>query len=223
MAWLAIVPAAGSGSRLARGEPKALAPLAGRPLLALALEMLRAVPVARTVVAGTPGRLPDFEPWLRPGERVVAGGATRAESVRRAFEALAPAPGDVVCIHDAARPFVTVEETRRVIGAAEREGAAIAAMPIVDTVKRVDGDAIAGTVDRNGLWAAATPQAFREDLLRRAIASGEDATDEAALCERLGIRVAIAPVSRLGFKITTPEDLALAEAVAAGFPAVGRP
>ena len=215
MAWLAIVPAAGSGSRLARGEPKALVPLGGRPLLVLALEMLRAVPVVRTVVAGPPERLAELGPLLRAGETAVAGGSSRAESVRRAFEALAPAPDDVVCIHDAARPFVTAEETRRVIDAAERRGAAIAATPIVDTVKRVRAQAIAGTVDREGLWAAGTPQAFRAELLRRAMADGAEATDEAALCERLGLEVAVAPVSRLGFKVTTADDLRLAEALLA--------
>jgi len=215
MVWLAIVPAAGSGSRLGRGEPKALASLAGRPLLTLALEMLREVPVTRTVVAAPPDRLLDFQALLREEETAVPGGATRAESVRRAFEALGPAAGDVVCIHDAARPFVTAEETRRVIAAAETDGAGIAAMPIVDTVKLVRDGWIEGTADRQTLWAAATPKAFREDVLRRALDSAQEATDEAALCERLGIRVAVVPVSRLGFKITTPEDLRIAEALEA--------
>jgi 2-C-methyl-D-erythritol 4-phosphate cytidylyltransferase len=162
--------------------------------------------------------VPEFQGLLRAGESAVAGGATRAESVRRAFEALGPAADDVVCIHDAARPFVTAEETRRVIRAAERDGAAIAAMPIVDTVKRVEGESVAATVDREGLWAAATPQAFRADLLRRAMAGHLEATDESALCERLGIRVAVTSVSRLGFKITTPEDLTLAESLLAALP-----
>jgi 2-C-methyl-D-erythritol 4-phosphate cytidylyltransferase len=215
MSWLAIVPAAGSGSRLARGEPKALVPLAGRPLIVRTLEMLRAVPFERVVVAGPPDRLEDLRPLLESSEHAVAGGASRAESVRRAFEMLAPVPGDVVCIHDAARPFVTAEETRRVIAAAERDGAAIAAIPIVDTVKRVRDGWIEGTADRDELWAAATPQAFRQELLRRALASREEATDEAALCERLGVRVAVIAVSRLGFKITTPEDLHVAEALEA--------
>jgi 2-C-methyl-D-erythritol 4-phosphate cytidylyltransferase len=215
MAWLAIVPAAGSGSRLGRGEPKALVPLAGRPLLARALEMLRAAGFERTIVAGPPDRLGELDSLLGPGERAVAGGASRAESVRRAFEALAPEAGDVVCIHDAARPFAAATETRRVMAAAEKDGAAIAAMPIVDTVKIVRGGWIEGTADRETLWAAATPQAFREDVLRRALAAGQEATDEAALCERLGIRVAVVPVSRLGFKITTPEDLRIAEALEA--------
>lgn len=209
------MPAAGSGARLGRVEPKALAPLAGRPLLAMTLDAMRAVPFERMVVAATPDRIAEFEALLGPGERAVAGGRTRAESVRLAFEALMPVPGDVVCVHDAARPFVTAEEFRRVMAAAARDGAAIAATPIVDTVKRVERDRVAATVDRDGLWAACTPQAFREDVLRRAISGGGDATDEASLCERLGIPVSIESVSRLGFKITTPEDLRMAEALAA--------
>ena len=215
MAWVAIVAAAGSGTRLRRGEPKALVPLGGRPLLAAALEMLRAAGIVRLVVAGPPERLDDVRRLLLGGEEAVAGGATRAESVRRAFAALRPADGDVVCIHDAARPLVTAAEAEAVIRSAESAGAAIAATPVVDTVKKVARGVITATVDRAGLWAAATPQAFREDILRRALALEENATDEAGLCERLGIPVAIAPISRLGFKITTPEDLELADAILA--------
>lgn len=215
MAWVAIVPAAGSGARLGRREPKALVTLAGRPLLLHALEMLRSAGMVRTVVAGPAAHVETIRAWLGPGERVVAGGDTRSESVRRAFAALSPETGDVVCIHDAARPLVTAAETEEVARAAERSGAAIAATPIVDTIKRVSAGTIETTVDRGGLWAAGTPQAFRAEILRRVIETGEDATDEAGLCERLGIPVSIAPMSRLGFKVTTPEDLELAEAILA--------
>ena len=217
MAWDAIVPAAGSGSRLGRGEPKALAPLGGRPLLLRTLEVLRSQGFRRIVVAAPPDRLAEFRRLLAPGEDAIAGGRSRAESVRFGFEALSADEGDVVCIHDAARPLVTGEEIARVMRAAESGGAAIAATPIVDTVKRVEDGRIAQTVDRSGLWAALTPQAFRLDVLRRALALGADAdvTDEAVLCERLGIAVAITRVSRLGFKVTTPEDLELAEAILA--------
>jgi 2-C-methyl-D-erythritol 4-phosphate cytidylyltransferase len=150
---------------------------------------------------------------LRGRGQVVPGGETRASSVRKAFERAGALPRDIVCIHDAARPLVTAREVQDVIACAERSGAAIAATPIVDTVKRVEADRIVATVDRNGLWAAGTPQAFRADLLRQALASGREATDEAALCEELGLAVSIVPVSRLGFKITSPEDLELAESI----------
>lgn len=213
MARLLIVAAAGMGSRLGREEPKALVPLAGRPLISWTLDALRSVPFARTRVAVPPGRENRFEAAIGGRAGIVAGGETRAESVRRAFESLAAEPGDFVCVHDAARPFVTAAETVSVLEAAERSGAAIAATPVVDTLKKVDRDRIVSTVSRAGLFAAGTPQVFRADLLARAFAEGGEDTDEAALVEALGATVSIVPVSRLGFKITTPQDLELAEAL----------
>lgn len=185
-------------------------------LVERALDMLRAVELSieRIVVAVPENSIERMNAILHPCEVAVAGGATRAESVRRAFRELDPGAGDIVCIHDAARPLVTPEETERVMRAAERGGAAIAATPVVDTMKRAEGTRVAATVDRRGLWAAATPQAFRGEILRRALSGGTvDATDEASLCEALGVAVEVVPVSRLAFKVTTPEDLALAEAI----------
>jgi len=120
-----------------------------------------------------------------------------------------------VAVHDAARPFLTTEEIEQILRVGAQTGAAIAATPVVDTIKRVASGRILETIDRESLFGAATPQAFRADVLRRALASGRDATDEAALCEALGIPVAVVPVSRFSFKITTPEDLELAEAILA--------
>ena len=213
MASVLIVAAAGMGARLGHREPKALVPLAGRPMLSWTLDALASLPFESIVVTAPPDRIADFEALLRGRGQVVPGGQTRASSVRKAFERAGALPRDIVCIHDAARPLVTAREAQDVIAAAERTGAAIAATPIVDTVKRVEADRIVATVDRNGLWAAGTPQAFRADLLRQALASGRETTDEAALCEELGIAVSVVPVSRLGFKITSPEDLELAEAI----------
>jgi 2-C-methyl-D-erythritol 4-phosphate cytidylyltransferase len=213
MASVLIVAAAGMGVRLGRQEPKALVPLYGRPMLSWTLDALASLPFDSIVVTAPPDRIGDFEALLRGRGQVVAGGDTRAASVRRAFERAGALPRDIVCIHDAARPLVTARETEDVIAAAERTGAAIAATPIVDTVKRVEGERIVATLDRNGLWAAGTPQAFRADLLRQAFASGRETTDESALCEELGIPVSVVPASRLGFKITAPEDLELAEAI----------
>lgn len=213
MASLLLVVAAGSGSRLGRPEPKALVPLAGRPLLSWTLEAFAPVGFARRVVTAPPDSVAEFARIAGADVRVVAGGETRSASVRRGFEALAAADGDVVAVHDAARPFLSADEIRAVLRAAEEAGASIAATAVVDTIKKVAGGRILQTVDRSGLFGAATPQAFRADLLRRALASGQDATDEAALCEALGIPVAVVPVSRLSFKITTPDDLELAEAI----------
>ncbi len=221
MAALLLVVAAGGGTRLGRPEPKALVPVAGRPLLAWTLESLSTVAFARTVVAAPPGRIDEVSHLAdvsnRGGRsvRVVAGGETRSASVRRGLEALAPEDDDIVCIHDAARPFPEASEIRAVIEAAERTGAAIAVTPIVDTVKRVGEGRVLGTLDRAELAGAATPQAFRGSVLRRALSTGRDATDEAALCEALDLPVAAVPVSRRTFKITTPEDLELAEAIIA--------
>ena len=133
--------------------------------------------------------------------------------MRRAFQACGVAGSTIVCIHDAARPFVTAVEAEYVISAAEESGAAIAAMPVSDTIKNVSDRRITGTVDRSTLWAAATPQAFRAEILAHALESETDTTDEAALCEALGIPVTVVAVSRMGFKITTPEDLQIAEAI----------
>jgi len=215
MAYLLIVVAAGSGSRLGRGGPKALVPLAGRPILEWALEACGPLSFERSIVTAPPDSMENFVRLVGSGASVVAGGQTRSTSVRLGFEALNAANEDIVAVHDAARPFVAAGEIAAVLAAAGTSGAAIAATPVVDTIKRVSDARIVETVDRSDLWAAATPQAFRGAALRRALASGEDATDEAALCERQGIPVAVVPVSRLSFKITTPEDLALAEAIAA--------
>jgi 2-C-methyl-D-erythritol 4-phosphate cytidylyltransferase/2-C-methyl-D-erythritol 2,4-cyclodiphosphate synthase len=210
-----IIAAAGSGSRLGRAEPKALVPLAGRPILSWALDAFLPLSFARIVVTAPPDRVEEFSKIAGPRGHVVAGGTTRSDSVRRGLEALAASDDDIVAIHDAARPFVNAEEIGAVLSAAERMGAATAATPVVDTTKRVVSGLIVETIDREGLFGAATPQAFRMDVLRRAMAAGGEATDEAALCERLGIPVAVVPVSRLSFKITTPEDLELAEAILA--------
>ena len=212
MANLLLIVAAGSGTRLGRSEPKALVPLAGRPLLAWTVASLAPAGFARTVVTAPPGRLHDFG-GIAGGAAVVPGGETRSASVRAGIAALSPEPEDVVAVHDAARPLVTAEEAWRVVAAAERTGAAIAAIPVVDTIKLVHESRIVRTVDRSALWAAATPQAFRARVLGAALESGREATDEAALCEDLGIPVEVVEISRLGFKVTTPADLDLAEAI----------
>jgi 2-C-methyl-D-erythritol 4-phosphate cytidylyltransferase len=155
----------------------------------------------------------EFGAIARGRALVVAGGETRSASVRRGIEALRPEADDVVAVHDAARPFVNGDEIRAVLEAAEKSGAAIAAIPVADTIKQASGGRVLRTLDRSQLWAAATPQAFRGEILSRALASGRDATDEASLCEDLGIAVELVAISRLGFKITTPEDFQIAEAI----------
>jgi|SoiMethySBSTD1v2_1073268.scaffolds.fasta_scaffold933644_2 2-C-methyl-D-erythritol 4-phosphate cytidylyltransferase len=213
MATYLILPAAGSGTRLRSPSPKALVPVLGHSILSWTLEAFAAIPFDRTVVVTPPDRLGDFERPVAGRAALVAGGATRSASVRRGFQALGADPGDLVCIHDAARPLITAAEIESVLAAARSSGAATAATPIVDTVKRVEGERIVATIDREGLYAAGTPQAFRADLLSRAFETGREATDEAGLLEALGVVVTAVPVSRWNLKITTPEDLELAEAL----------
>jgi len=208
-----LVPAAGDGTRLGSSLPKALVPLGGRPLLSVTLSIFDGIPFHRGVVTAPASQLEAVEKAAHRRFPVIAGGATRAESVAIGVAHLDPGPRDFVVIHDAARPFVSREEVERVIAAAEESGAAIAVIPVADTLKRWDGARIVGTVDRDEITAAATPQVFRGDLLRRAL-EALPATDEAARCEALGIAVAAVPVSRLAFKITYPEDLRIAEAIA---------
>jgi 2-C-methyl-D-erythritol 4-phosphate cytidylyltransferase len=208
-----ILVAAGAGTRLGRSEPKALVPLDGRPILSWALDAFASGRFGTMVVTAPPDRIAEFERVAGARARVVAGGQTRSQSVRRGFEAADPADEDLVAVHDAARPLVTPEEVAAVLDAAGRAGAAIAATPVVDTVKRVVDGFSVGTLDRSTLYGAATPQAFRAAVLRRALGAGLEATDEAALCEQLGLPVAVVPVSRLAFKITSPEDLEIAEAI----------
>jgi 2-C-methyl-D-erythritol 4-phosphate cytidylyltransferase len=209
-----IIAAAGAGNRLGRTEPKALVPLLGRPLLSWTLEAFAAVPFAGKVIAAPPDRLDEVRRIAVDG-KVVPGGATRAQSVRLAFEAGGVAGENVIVVHDAARPFVSAREVEAVILAAEEVGAGTATIAVPDTVKSVEQGRVTGTLDRSKLWLAGTPQAFRGHILARALEAGLEATDEAALCEELGLPVAAVPVSRLGFKITTPEDLEIAEAILA--------
>ena len=206
----AVVVAAGSGVRF--GGPKQFAMLAGARVVD------RSVAVAREACDGVVLVLSDPDAWDGTGaDVVVAGGATRAESVRAGLDAV-PADADVIAVHDAARPLARPGLYAAVV-AAVRAGAdgAIPGIPVADTLKRVeahgDEQVIVGTVDRSTLVAAQTPQAFRADVLRAAHASGDDATDDAALVEARGGKVVIVPGDPSNLKLTGPRDLAVAAAL----------
>jgi 2-C-methyl-D-erythritol 4-phosphate cytidylyltransferase len=200
--------------------PKALIPVAGRPMLAWSVAAL--ADADSLVVTAPPGRVAETEAVVRqarPAAVVVAGGATRAESVAAGLDAL-PGPAAVVLVHDAARPLLSREIVRAVLAGLAGADGAVAARPVADTLKRAapGGDpVIAATVDRAPLWAAETPQAFRAPALRRAVeaARGEGrlaaATDCASLVEAVGGRVRLVPTPGPNLKVTTPADLALAE------------
>ena len=218
----AIVPAAGQGLRLGTAVKKQYLPLRGIPVLARTLIQLGRTPgIARLVVAVPPGE----EAWVQGAilarlrlaieVELVPGGADRQESV---FLALgrARAEADLVVVHDGVRPFVSPELVWAVLAAAGEGGAATAALPVTDTIKLTDGaGGFRETLPRARLWAIQTPQAFQRTLLseahERARRDGVRATDDCALVERLGHAVLSVPGSPRNLKVTTVEDLALAE------------
>jgi 2-C-methyl-D-erythritol 4-phosphate cytidylyltransferase len=216
---VAIIPAAGAGARLGRGRPKAYLSLAGVPLLVHTARALGRVPSVRgLVMVVPPDRVERTRRLLaRHGVRrvlaVVPGGSERQESVRRGLEAV-PARTGWVVVHDAARPFCPVRLVESTLRAARGTGAALCGLPVGDTLKRVRDRAVAGTVDRAGLWVAQTPQVFRRALLLeahdKARRDGLAGTDDAALVERLGVPVRVVPGLPENIKITTPADLTLA-------------
>ncbi|HEY3492575.1 MAG TPA: 2-C-methyl-D-erythritol 4-phosphate cytidylyltransferase [Solirubrobacterales bacterium] len=219
--------AAGSGERLGAGGPKAFVPVAGRPMVEWSIDAFRACDSVRSiVVAAPPGHVGDLGGH---DLGVVPGGATRAQSVANALEAVGT---ECVAIHDAARPLLTPELVEALVAdlAANPEAAGvIAAAPVTDTVKRavknLSGQlstdtvpkrplAIERTEDRSQLWGAQTPQVFRTAALRAALAAAErpeEATDEAMLVEWNGGTVLIHPVGAENLKVTTPLDLRVAE------------
>jgi 2-C-methyl-D-erythritol 4-phosphate cytidylyltransferase len=208
-----VIAAAGSGQRLGAGGPKAFVELAGKPLLEWSLEALRAADsISELIVAAPPGAESEVSEL---GALAVAGGEHRSESVARALEL---AGEELVVVHDAARPLVTpglVDAVVEELAAEEDAAGVIAAAPVADTIKEAADDGeVLRTVDRERLWAVQTPQAFRADDLRRALADPEavaEATDDAWLVERSGGRVLIHGAPRENIKVTTPADLRIAE------------
>lgn len=222
-AW-AIIAAAGIGKRMGGDRPKQYLELGGRPIICHTLERFRACPAVESCVCVVePGREVAFrtdilESYDFPSTwKVVAGGSVRQESVANGL-AVIPADVDVVAVHDGVRPFVTLDQIQEALDAAYREGAAIVASPVKETIKRVTKDGIiTTTVDRHDLWGAKTPQCFRRELLieamERATRDRFVGTDEASLIERLGKPVRIIAGDDRNVKITTPADLIFAEAV----------
>jgi len=218
----AIIAAAGMGSRMASDRPKQFLQLAGIPIIFHTLkpfeecdsihEVIVVLPAEQTAafleMAGRHG--------LRKLSRVVPGGTTRADSVKRGLIAVRAASANVVAVHDGVRPFVTVDEIENVVDAAESDGAAILVGRVTDTIKQISGDSVVQTLERRELRRALTPQCFRYELLRKAYDQADvndpTLTDESALVEKIGAPVTIIEGSSRNIKITTPEDLLIAEA-----------
>lgn len=216
MSTVAVVPAAGSGERLAAGAPKAFVNLGGRPMLEHALAGLRNSGVVDSVVVAVPPTRTDEAKLVFGGEAIiVAGGSDRTESVRLALMAIGDA--EFVLVHDAARALTPPSLIVRVVHAL-RSGhpAVIPGLPVTDTIKAVDANGVVlGTPERAGLRAVQTPQGFQAELLRRAYerAAAGGFTDDASVVEMTGTPVQVVDGDPLAFKITTPNDLLLAEAL----------
>ncbi|HYN56746.1 MAG TPA: 2-C-methyl-D-erythritol 4-phosphate cytidylyltransferase [Motilibacterales bacterium] len=220
---VAIVPAAGSGERLGAGVPKAMALLAGQPILAHAVRALVADARVGLVVVAAPEGLEDAMAATAAAESRgvpvvgVTGGATRAQSVSLAL-AVVPEEFDVVLVHDAARCLVPVEVVASVIDAVlAGADSVVPGAPVVDTIRALAADGGSRTIDRSSLRAVQTPQGFRAGVLRRAHAAGDPgATDDAGMVEALGLPVVLVPGHPRAFKVTTAQDLLVAQAILAG-------
>ena len=212
----AIIVAAGEGRRMG-GEEKVFAPIGDTPLIAYTVQAFEASPEVDAIVLVLGARnvergreLAQQQGW-RKVRAVCVGGARRQDSVHRGLGALPPCQW--VLVHDGARPCVSAELIRQGLSAAARCGAAVAAVPVNDTIKVISPDGLVQeTPDRSTLWAVQTPQVFRRDILEEAHRTErEDVTDDAAMVERLGYKVRVFQGAKANLKITTPQDLRLAE------------
>jgi len=222
MSVVALVLAAGRGERLGSPLPKAFVPVAGLPLLLHTLAALARVReidcVVPVVAAADRARFEALAPALARIPKLapaVTGGAERQDSMQAGLASLGE-DVTLVAVHDAARPFVRARDVARVLAAAREVGAALLAVPVIDTIKRVRGGRVIETPERSECWAAQTPQAFRIDVLREALAkanyAGVRATDDVQLVERLGLPVAVVEGDPGNIKITRPEDFVRAQA-----------
>jgi 2-C-methyl-D-erythritol 4-phosphate cytidylyltransferase len=221
---VAVIVAAGRGTRAGAGErPKQFRLLCGTPLLVHTLRRFEECEtITQTIAVVLADYAEEFESSVREFDlkklaRVVAGGATRTESVWRGLQVIDDATVEIVAVHDGVRPFVSPVEIDATVRAAEKHGAAVLVAPATDTIKEVCDGRITQTFERANLRRALTPQCFRYELLRRAyeraLDEGIDATDDCALVERLGATVAAIEGDARNIKLTRAEDFALAELI----------
>jgi 2-C-methyl-D-erythritol 4-phosphate cytidylyltransferase len=212
----AIIVAGGSGTRFGAGKPKQFVEILGKPLILHTLERFENCSSIDEIILVLPaGSVENFQKNfnLTKLKTVVAGGKTRAESVYRGLQAVSD-KAEIVAVHDGARPLVSVEEIAATIEKAAETGAACLVAGLSDTIKEVSGGKISGTIGRAKLRRALTPQCFHLEILQKAFAQAdlsEAVTDECFLVEKLGYEIAIVEGSAKNIKITTPEDLRLAE------------
>ena len=219
---VAIVVAGGKGTRFGGNRPKQFLQLNAIPIIVHTLRQFeRSQQIGTVIVALLREEMAAFQSWqdkfeLKKVTRVVAGGRTRAQSVQNGLAVIEEA--EVVAVHDGVRPLVTPDEIDQVVIAAAANGAAVLVAHVGDTIKEIENNRIARTVPRDRLRRALTPQCFRLDVLKRAYeglaeieASGIEVTDDSFLVERLGVNIVTVPGSPRNIKITTQEDLAIAE------------
>ncbi len=214
---LVIVPAAGVGSRFGGDIPKQFQPLAGKPILQHVVErFIFHEDVLRVMVAVSEQLLTVVAQGAGDRVRFTSGGDSRQASVINAFRAAGP-EFDLVAVHDAVRPFFADATFRAALAAASEFGAALPGVRVADTIHTVRDDVVDLTLDRNSFILAQTPQCFRYDILRdilaRAEREGDQGTDEAGLAAKYGVKVKVIPGDSMNFKITRPDDLAMAEAI----------
>jgi 2-C-methyl-D-erythritol 4-phosphate cytidylyltransferase len=216
----AIIAAAGSGTRTNSPVPKQFLEILGKPLLVHTIERFEMCPaIDEIILVLAAGEIDNFKQILEKYgfakiRKIVAGGKTRAGSVRNGLDAISGNEGDIVAVHDGARPLVSLEEIAQTIEKAGEMGAACLVAPVTDTIKEIADGRITGTIDRDKLRRALTPQAFRYEILRKAFLEGgvgEEVTDECYLVEKLGQRIAYVEGSARNIKVTHPEDVLLAE------------
>ena len=225
---VAIVVAAGKGTRLGGNQPKQFLELCGVPIIIHTLSQFERCEEINEIIVVVPAESTAAFSSLaekfavRKLVRVVPGGATRAQSVRRGLDAIANA--EIVAVHDGVRPFVSSDEIDSVVVAARATGAAILVAPVADTIKDIENGRVKRTLTRHNLRRALTPQCFSYDLLKRAYdqldeveSAGVEVTDDSLLVERLGAEIVAVEGSSRNIKITEEEDLALAETLLQGF------
>jgi 2-C-methyl-D-erythritol 4-phosphate cytidylyltransferase len=218
---VAIIAAAGQGTRLGGKLAKQFLELAGVPVIIRTLKKFEQCAAIHEVVLVLPA--PDAAGFLqlagqyglRKLARVVPGGRTRAESVWQGLQSVRAATAEIIAVHDGVRPFVTPDEIERTVRAAQISGAAILTAPAIDTIKEVENNRVVRTLERARLRRALTPQCFRYELLRRAFEQSPElvanATDDSSLVESLGAAVAIVEGDARNIKLTRPEDIAIGE------------
>ena len=223
--YFALVPAAGSGSRIGQANSKQYLPLAGRPMIAHSVKTLSGEGLIRTVfvVLARDDDQWATHNWSAFGDKVVSlycGGATRAESVANGLQAMSDhvQADDWMLVHDAARPCLTASNLKKLITeVGDDPVGGILALPVSDTLKRADAeDRIEATMSREKLWQAQTPQMFRHGMLLNALARHTDVTDEAGAIEALGYRPRLVAGDTCNIKVTYPQDLSLAELILKG-------